>query len=209
MAIPESPAGALNLVGGRLCLDFTNTIDGRNGRERVEYLNSYADLVAWSCHTDITTEAQAQRLLDAGERDAAAAAAVLRCALTLREALYRIFSEAGRSAARARDLVAFNEALSAGMARARIVQTPEGFAWGWDRTGDALDQMLWPVVRSAAELLTSSDLARVRECPGKDSDCAWLFLDSSKNHSRRWCNMGSCGNRAKARRHYARRQHLA
>lgn len=208
MVIPDSPAGALKLVGGRLCLDFTNTIDGRNGREPVEYLNGYADLVIWSYHAGITTETQARGLLDAGERHTDEAAAVLRRALTLREAMYRIFSGMRAPESREHDLAMLNGELSVGMAHACIVETPEGFAWGWDGGGDALDRMLWPVVRSAAELLTSHDVARVRECPGNGGDCAWLFLDTSKNHSRRWCDMESCGNRAKARRHYARRQRV-
>ena len=206
MIPPESPAGTLNLVGGRLCLDFTNTIDGRNGHERVEYLNSYADLVVWSHRAGITTAAQAQRLLDASKSDPAEAEAVLRRALVVREALFRIFSGAGGHASRDRDLAAFNDALSVGMGHARIIRTPEGFVWSWDAMGEALECVLWPVVRSAAGLLTSSELARVRGCPGNDGGCAWLFLDASKNHSRKWCDMKTCGNRAKGRRHYARQR---
>ena len=66
----------------------------------------------------------------------------------------------------------------------------------------ALDRPLWPVLRSAAALLTSDDIARIRECAAER--CAWLFIDHSRNRSRRWCDMRDCGNRAKARRHYAR-----
>src|ERR671930_579256 len=71
-----------------------------------------------------------------------------------------------------------------------------GFAW-------VADDVLAPVVWSAAELLTSGPLERVRECPGDDT-CGWLFLDTSRNGSRRWCDMRTCGNRAKARRYYRR-----
>lgn len=76
------------------------------------------------------------------------------------------------------------------------------FVWGWDDAAPALDRPLWPVARSLAELLTSDELPRVRECAA--DNCAWLFIDTSKNRSRRWCDMAVCGNRAKARRHYAR-----
>jgi predicted RNA-binding Zn ribbon-like protein len=82
-----------------------------------------------------------------------------------------------------------------------------GERWRWRWAGDAesepaLDRVLWPVARSAAELLTSDDLAAVRECAAPD--CRWLFLDRSRNRSRRWCAMATCGNRSKARRHYRR-----
>ena len=77
-----------------------------------------------------------------------------------------------------------------------------GFAWRWKRD-DGLDRILWPVAWSAAELLTEGPLARVREYPG-DDNCGWLFLDTSRNGSRRWCDMSTCGNRAKARRYYRR-----
>ena len=72
-----------------------------------------------------------------------------------------------------------------------------------DKICPALDQVLWPVAQSAAELLVQGSLERIRECPGQGT-CGWLFLDLSKNASRRWCDMRVCGNRAKARRHYAR-----
>jgi predicted RNA-binding Zn ribbon-like protein len=84
----------------------------------------------------------------------------------------------------------------------RVIRNESGFTWGWDKQSDALDRMLWPVARSAADLLTSDHLNRVHQCGGKD--CTWLFVDTSRNHSRQWCDMGDCGNRAKARRFYQR-----
>ena len=78
-----------------------------------------------------------------------------------------------------------------------------GFAWAAGAPGTPLRRPLWPVLWSAADLLTSDRLARVRSCG--DPRCGWLFLDTSRNRSRRWCDMADCGNRAKARRHYARR----
>ncbi len=80
-----------------------------------------------------------------------------------------------------------------------------GFAWEWDAGGDVLARPLWALARSAADLLTSPRLSRVRECPGEDG-CGWLFLDTSKNGSRRWCSMQGCGSRAKARRYAGRRR---
>ncbi len=85
----------------------------------------------------------------------------------------------------------------------RVTWSPAGFAREWERGSPALDQVLWPVSWSAAELLTHGPLDRIRECPGQ-GNCGWLFLDLTKNASRRWCDMRVCGNRAKARRHYTR-----
>jgi predicted RNA-binding Zn ribbon-like protein len=85
-----------------------------------------------------------------------------------------------------------------------IVSTEEGLAWDWACAEDALDRVLWPVVHDAAGLLTSQELKRVKKCA--DERCGWLFFDTSRNHSRRWCSMESCGNRAKARRHYERQR---
>ena len=75
-----------------------------------------------------------------------------------------------------------------------------GYDWSWAGRPDDLARPLWPVARSAVELLTLGDLARVRECPGA-GDCGWLFYDTSRNGSRRWCSMEGCGSRVKMRRH--------
>jgi predicted RNA-binding Zn ribbon-like protein len=132
------------------------------------------------------------------------AANALERARQLRPALFDIFSAlADDRAPAAADLQELNAELSLSMTHACVEPTEQGFSWGW--SGDGLDQVLWPIVRSAADLLTSeTQRLLVREC-GAD-DCAWLFLDTSKNHSRQWCSMQSCGNREKARRHYQRRK---
>lgn len=90
------------------------------------------------------------------------------------------------------------------MGQARVLAVGPGFAWTWPEEAADLARPLWPVARSAAELLTSPDLGRVHECLG--DNCGWLFLDTSRNRRRTWCSMEGCGNRAKARRHYARRR---
>jgi predicted RNA-binding Zn ribbon-like protein len=80
----------------------------------------------------------------------------------------------------------------------------DGFVWDWHEVDGVLELPIWIVARSAADLLVSSELERVRECAGEK--CDWLFLDASRNQSRRWCDMAACGNRAKAQRNYARRR---
>jgi predicted RNA-binding Zn ribbon-like protein len=88
--------------------------------------------------------------------------------------------------------------------KTQISPTDEGFNWSWQIDENSFDRMLWPIVREAANLLTSDDINRVGEC-ADDRGCGYLFFDTSRNHSRRWCSMEGCGNRAKAQRHYQRK----
>lgn len=193
------------LSGGRLCLDFANTVDDRPRDRPSDHLGAYRDLVAWARQAGIVDGDGAGRLLDLADRRPSAATDTLRRAVALRENLYRIFSAvAAGGSPSAGDLATLNRALAEALGRARLVPADTGFRWGWEGGPEALGGVLWPVARSAAELLTSDDLFRVRECAA--DDCGWLFLDASKNRSRRWCDMSVCGNRAKARRHYARRR---
>ena len=196
---PRQPV-MFGFKGGWLCLDFANTVSERDGSAGYrDKLDGYIDLVEWSRQAELLTEQEAKRLRGIASRQQAEASRVLESAVELREAIYRIFSATaeGRPAAK-QDLAALNATLARGMSRARIVGTDEGYAWRWAEDETALDLMLWPVARSAAELLISESLDRVRECGGES--CGWLFLDTSRNHSRKWCDMRDCGNVAKVRR---------
>lgn len=201
----ETRASTVKLIGGRLSLDFANTVDWRTSDHPQQWLMSYSGLVAWSRHAGILTDHEAQRLLQEATRRPVDATAILERAITLREAIYRIFSAISHGVPpQAADFDILNAELSEALARSRVVPTADGFAWDWVGAGDTLDRMLWAVVRDAADLLTSDDMNRVRECAG--DGCGWLFLDMSRNRSRRWCAMEGCGNRAKARRFYKRRR---
>ena len=205
----RTSVGTLNLRGGWLCLDFANTVDPRAGDENRDYVASYDDLVAWSRDAGALTAEEARRLETEGARHPAQAAATLRRAVELREAIYRIFSATSRGDAPAGpDLELLNRELARAMSRARIAPAGQAPGWRWEWSGSEteLDLPLFRVARSAAELLTSDVLGRAREC--SSTDCGWLFLDASKNRSRRWCTMEACGNRAKARRLYQRRRSL-
>jgi predicted RNA-binding Zn ribbon-like protein len=95
-----------------------------------------------------------------------------------------------------------NGELARTLGLARVMPAEGGYSWSWAE-GDALDDMLAPIARAAADMLVDdAELSRVRICAA--DDCDWLFLDTTKNRSRQWCSMASCGNRAKARRHYQR-----
>jgi predicted RNA-binding Zn ribbon-like protein len=128
---------------------------------------------------------------------------VLQSAWVLRQAIYDIFASiAHRKNPEPDDLNTFNKALSNTLTHHRIVSYENSFIWGWNNA-TALDQMIWPVIRDTADLLTGDSLNRVGQCADV-TGCGWLFLDTSRNRSRRWCSMGTCGNRAKAMRHYQR-----
>jgi predicted RNA-binding Zn ribbon-like protein len=197
---------AINRVGGVLCLEYINTvgeIDQESGKP-VERLNTYEDLLVWSIEGEVLSEAASHKLGQAGAAYPDEAARAVYRAQETREMLYRLFRmvSAGEIPA-SKDLNDFNLARSEALAHTYIAPQGQGFAWAW-RDDEALDRMLHPVIRSAAELLTSPDLSRIKACVG--TDCRWLSLDMSKNKSRRWCDMNDCGNRHKARRHYQKRR---
>lgn len=204
-ATPTPREEPFELSGGTLCLDFANTWGDRR-RPEADRLGSYAALLAFATQAGLLARRQAAALAAGARRDPAAAASALDAARRLREALYGLFAAQarGRRVASA-DLEAVNCVLHEALPHLRVTRRSGGYSWGWDEDGEgSLASPLRPIARSAAELLTSAELGRVRECDG--ATCTWLFLDWSRNRSRRWCSMESCGNRAKARRHYHRQK---
>ncbi len=186
------------LSGGRLCLDFVNTVDNRPTDRVQELLQTYADLALWSRQSGILSPREERLLLGRARRAPDEAFKVLKRARFFREALFAVFSrdnpEALDDLRKALPTVYRHPALRSGL----------GYELAWEDDPKALDRMLGPVLRSAVELLTSKELDRVRVC-GADN-CDWLFLDESRSRSRQWCNMAVCGNRAKARRFYQRQR---
>ena len=192
-------------LAGWPALDFVNTVSGYIRGDLVEdKFGNYGDLIAWALTHEMINEAEARRLLSGAAKRPGKAKEVLERGRTQRMAIYRVFSAV--SDGRAPDpaaLDAINTELAAAMQNARVEPEGEGFRWGWRNFGAELESVLWPVAKSAADLLVSHKLERVSTCQGET--CGWLFLDMSKNHSRRWCSMSDCGNTAKARRHYHRK----
>jgi len=188
----------LRIVGGNLALDFMNTIDGDPG---FDTFRSYRDTVAWSARVGLLSEGEAELLAHKANRKPAEARAVYFQALALRDTLQRIF----RAVAEGKDPPSQNlEALRGydceAISRAQLVRGDDGFGWEWKDEGD-LSRPLWPVAHAATGLLTSGDLDRLKLCAG----CYWLFLDASKNRSRRWCTMEVCGTHEKMRRYVEKR----
>ena len=204
MAVAETQQPIFEFTGNNMCLDFCNTLQDRASAPR-ELLTSYDKLLLWGQQAHILTEDEAHLLNKETQHHKEEAAAVLQQAIDLREAIFRLLlAKIQGSSPDEADLDIFNAALSKAMAQSCIVPGEHGFERSWLPKKRALDRPLWPVVRSAADLLTTKALEDVRICAS--DTCSWLFLDTSKNHTRRWCDMKSCGNRAKARKHYSQKK---
>ena len=209
MKMVQSSAAKMRLIGGQLCLDFVNTVDGRESKSSSannvlgDKLGNYFDLVEWGQHAGIITVLESRRLIEEGRRKATEAGKVFERAIALREALYRIFKAMLTDRQpQSVDLDKVNDELQRARSHERLTRAGDGFAWEWTGPATALDRMLWSIAHSAAEYLTAGDLSRLRECGGEE--CGWLFEDTSKNRSRQWCHMQDCGNLEKVRRFRAR-----
>ncbi|HTM89819.1 MAG TPA: ABATE domain-containing protein [Terriglobales bacterium] len=186
-----------------LCVRFVNTVDWRDDPvRRSDPLKSYSDLLRWASDAGAIPPRIAHQLDHEASQHPAAAQAVFTHAILVREALASVLAAAvqGKQPP-GEDLQRFNAALGQSGEHLRLAGGKGEFHLDWD-SDNSFERVLWPMVRSAADLVTSSDLHRLRTCEGEG--CGWFFLDTTRNRSRRWCNMASCGNRAKVRRFYER-----
>jgi predicted RNA-binding Zn ribbon-like protein len=190
--------------GGELCLDFANTVEDRPRGEK-DSLSGWADLVAWAEQAGFLSSGESAAVRRQARANRRTADRGFRAARELRECIYRVFhaAAAGETPAPA-DLDQLNDEVARALRHARVVHEGASFAWGWERGEASLERVLWPVARSAADLLVSTARGDVRECASET--CSWLFLDRSPRRSRRWCSMKTCGNRDKVRRFYARQR---
>src|SRR5215212_10096079 len=196
----------LRLLGGALCLNFVNSIENRAGHPPEDFLTSYPDLVRWGQHAGLIADATATRLIARAAADQPAADEALHQALALRAALNHLFlAIATRRELNPADLEQLQRAYADAMSGATLVPQGERLTWDWRPDEQRLDQLLWPVARSAVELLTTGDPRRIKVCENPYG-CGWLFYDGSKNGSRRWCSMEGCGSQVKMRRQYAKRR---
>lgn len=218
-------SGDLPLLGGHLSLDFANTLEWRGSARERDWLTGYEALVAWAQRAGALDAGEAEELRAYADWAPGSAAAVLAEARALREAVYRVAAALAASGAAsgaasaaaggaagaatladlvADDLADLNSRLAPLLAETRLIATASaaGLVPAWGGASDDLERALWPVARAAFDLLSGAEAGRLRECAGRG--CHWLFLDRSKNGSRRWCAMSNCGNLAKARRHRAK-----
>lgn len=194
---PGSRAGRLDLVGGRLALDYANTSSGRESREHLEHLQTPGDLLAWARHARLWPSERSPP--DEGEVEQ-----LFVSALALREAIHAI----GLACATGRQpdpraLAELTALHGATLLAAELAPRQGAYAWHWPRAATAFAALLGPIALSAVTLLQADELNRVKQCGGRH--CGWLFYDATKNRRRRWCEMSVCGNRAKQHRLRQRR----
>jgi predicted RNA-binding Zn ribbon-like protein len=204
-----TPAAAISehdLLGGRLALDFANTVEPRSGAGQRDFLPDYAALAAWSAHSAAITAADAALLGLAAAQDTGRAEAVWRRAIALREAFYRlVLAVADGRPPPSADLLLLTRAFASAQRHALLTAETGHIRWRWDEPTD-LERPLWEIAGSATEILTTDDAGRLGVCRHDTDGCGWVFLDATKNRSRRWCGMADCGTRAKARRLTERRR---
>lgn len=188
-------------VGGDPSLDLVNTVDWtERGLER-ERLASYERLTRWAEEAGLVSKREAARLRRAGAARPDVAQAACDAAIRLRSVLQRLYGSIAAGERPGSSWDDFNELLAEALGCLRIapVRSGEKVAdWSWRGTEERLDSVLWPVVWSAAALLTSEEARRIRVCGGPD--CGWMYVDRSRNGLRRWCEMETCGSLEKSRR---------
>jgi predicted RNA-binding Zn ribbon-like protein len=186
-------------------LNFVNTVGGLRGdppSPEEELLETYEDLATWCARLGVVSEREAGSLRAAARRDEKAARRALRRAIELRELLYSIF----RALADGQDppgelLDRLRDAERDALADAHLFRSRETLEWTWPAPRELADP-LRPIAHAAVELLTGGPLDRLKSC----ANCRWLFLDQSRNHSRRWCSMDECGIQMKHARFVEKRR---
>jgi predicted RNA-binding Zn ribbon-like protein len=205
-SVKGDPSRLWRQVGGDLSLEFTNTLSGRGFvgtpdqevRGAVETLGSYADLLKWARFIGCSGPEQARRLEKRARAEPELALATLDRAVNLREAIYRIALRLMERTGPARvDLEVLNEELRIARAQQALKYREGALAESWLQADERLDGILWPIGVAAGRLFAAGPLQRLKACPGRA--CGWLFLDRTKNGTRRWCSMRDCGNPSKVR----------
>jgi len=187
----------LGLIAGHPCLDFANTASGRGGSHHLDHLCSVDDLILWSHHAGLLTPVQSVVI----DVDRKVEARVVARAVKLREAIHAIAAAFAAGAPPPPPaLSTLGRTYRHALADAELVPGGDGLAWRWS-AAEAW-QVLGPIAQSAITLFGAAERGRIKQCPGRD--CGWVFLDRTKNGSRRWCEMKVCGNRAKLRRYHQR-----
>ena len=203
MKITQRRPPRFELIAGNVSLDFVNTLDDRPTKPK-ELIETYLDLVRFGEDAGLLSAPQADRLFERSYLEPDLAARALDDARELREAIHDVFwAIMNQHPAPPAALARLNADAQAAAGHMHLVATKNGFEWRFDDFR-GFDSLLWPIARAAVDLLASDQLAYVRPCLSKT--CEWFFLDTSKNHHRRWCNMTSCGNRAKVQRFYVRKK---
>lgn len=194
----SQPDYAFDFCAGHVALDFANTVGNRRGGQD-EHVGTYGDLVAWAEARGVVAKPVAGRLRRAAAAAPEDARAAYRRAIKLREAIYRVFERraSGKPPA-ADDLATLNRFVAEMYRNAQLVVDGDRVVLDTGSSADILDRPFAAVIRAAVDLLTGDQAPLVGTCA--DDTCGWLFLDTTRNRTRRWCTMQDCGNRNKVRR---------
>jgi predicted RNA-binding Zn ribbon-like protein len=187
---------------GDLSLDFINSkvMDTRSV-PFYDLFSDYEHILYWCRHLGLINDQVVDKLQERAKQNPMEAQQAFVKLVQLRDANYQILTAFARQQEPvSADLEVLNQILREASQHRTMHSTKEGIQWSWDDPTSSLDWMAWPLAFTTAELLTSDQIHRIRECSG----CYWMFMDTSRNGMRRWCDMKTCGNRAKAHRHYER-----
>ena len=187
------------------CIDFANSVEPHVEGAKQPFAD-YSEFVRWAHHEGLLDDAEARRCIERARVHPRRARTVQRRAAALQRALRAVLSAAARGAPPpAVALDDLNAEIGRAMVAVRLVPTESGWRRVWLDPRDDLGWVLGPVARSAADLLVSPASSRLKECPGSPGrPCGFLFVDETRNRSRRWCSGATCGNRSRLHRHYAR-----
>ncbi len=196
-AVIRKKFSSFDLDGNNLALDFVNTVEYRNTEREIDWLTSYFDALGWAERASILTSAMMDRLWEQAENQDSSFwyEEVLSRREVLHTLFFRIISQVPDSAPAIQEFNALYRSV-----RRRIDAGADGFSWMFPEIEAEPVGFLQPVVQAAADVLVTGNPERLKRC--SDSECGWLYYDTSKNNSRRWCSMKTCGNRAKAGKFY-------
>jgi predicted RNA-binding Zn ribbon-like protein len=204
--------GKWKFVAGSICLNFTNTVGGRVWHDEnnlldykilTDKLESFEDLIDWGKEIGFLNEASVKKINLFASQNEKAVKKIFQRAVALRESIYKIFiSLTENKEPSHEDIDLLNSECAAAREKQKLYYDSNKFKWNFELQDTEQESIIWYVSLSAVELLVSEQLKRVKQCPG--DNCGWLFLDSSKNGSRQWCDMKDCGNVAKVRRYRER-----
>jgi predicted RNA-binding Zn ribbon-like protein len=195
-----------DLDAGHPALNFVNTLEWRGSSSPNDLLMEISNFIEWALAAELVDAGGANAIRVHVKKHPRVSQQSFKRIVAARELFYRIFSSIAQDDEPIEsDLLGFNKILSDANSQVKLVKQSGSYQWSWEYDALSLDVVLWMLARAAAELLTSSDIQRLGEC-ADDRGCAYIFIDVSRNHSRRWCSMEGCGNRAKAQRHYRRKE---
>ena len=191
-----------HLGAGALCLDFANTVSWRRSPAPIDRLATYGDLASWAQQVGVISEREELALLAEAETQPRRSRLLVGRAHSLREAIFDTFAVLSERRIPRGEVGPLKPWIQQAIANSELVRDVDRHRWQPTAVADRMQRVLFAIACSAGDLITSADTGLIGQCSGQD--CRWLWLDRTRNQSRRWCDMAVCGNRAKARRHYQR-----